>query len=41
MNSFLMDELILMKLVYTVALWELRICIKKDNIGLIFFKGDN
>jgi len=34
------DELILVKL-YTVAVCELRMCMKEDNPGPNYFKGDN
>jgi len=34
-----MDELILMKL-YTIAVNNLRMCMKEDNCGLNYFKGD-
>ena len=37
----LTDELILMKLVYTVAVYKLRICMKDDIPCLNCFKGDN
>jgi len=40
-NFSLMDEAILMKL-YTVAVKDLRMCMKEDNhLGPSYFKGDN
>jgi len=39
-TTLLMDELILMKL-YTVAVKDLRMCMKGDNPGSNYFKGDN
>ena len=39
-SSSLMDEPMLMKL-YTVAVYTLRMCMKEDNPGSNYFKGDN
>ena len=39
-NSALTDKPILLKL-YTVAVFNLRMCLKEDNPCLDFFKGDN
>jgi len=39
-NSFLVNEQILMKF-YTVAVNNLRKCIKEDIPGQTYFKGDN
>jgi len=39
-NSSLKDEPIQMNLC-TVAVYNLRICMKEDNPGLNYFKGDN
>jgi len=39
-NSFLTHELILIKL-YTVVVFNLRMCIKKNNPGWKYFKGDD
>ena len=39
-NSYLTDEPILMKL-YTVTVYNLIICIKEDNHGPKYFKGDD
>ena len=38
--SSLIDELMLMKL-HKVAIYKLRMCMKEDNFGLKYFKGDN
>ena len=35
-----MDELILMKL-YTVVVYDLKMCMKENNRGLIYIKRDN
>ena len=39
-TPFLTAELILMK-PHTVAVYNVRNCMKEDNPGLIYFKGDN
>jgi len=39
-NSSLIDEWILMKL-YTVEVYDLRMCMKEDNPGQKYVKEDN
>ena len=39
-SFFLMDKQILMKL-YTVAVYDLRMCMKERNHGQNYFKGDS
>jgi len=39
-NSSLTDELILRK-IYTIAIYDLMMCIKKENPGPKYFKGNS